>query len=61
VRALYDPQQHRPLVSLYGEDVGVYCHTQDAWTLWYLGYPDQGLTQSQEALDLASSWRIPIT
>jgi predicted ATPase len=59
VRALYDPQQHRPLVSLYGEDVGVYCHGQDAWTLWYLGYPDQGLTQSQEALALAQQLADP--
>jgi predicted ATPase len=59
VRALYDPQQHRPLVSLYGEDVGVYCHSQDAWTLWYLGYPDQGLAQSQEALALAQQLAHP--
>ena len=23
------------------------------WTLWYLGYPDQGLAQSHEAVTLA--------
>src|SRR5207249_4239702 len=61
VRALYDPQQHRPLVSLYGEDVGVYCHSQDAWTLWYLGYPDQGLTQSQQAVTLARQIAHPFS
>src|SRR5262249_25327902 len=39
--ALYDPKQHRALVFLYGEDLGVYCRSLSAWTLWYLGYPEQ--------------------
>jgi len=45
--ARYDPQQHRTAVFLYGDDAGVVCHALDAWALWYLGYPDQGLAQSQ--------------
>jgi class 3 adenylate cyclase/predicted ATPase len=57
--ALYDPQQHRALAFLYGEDLGVYCHSQDAWSLWSLGYPDQGLTQSQEAVTLAQQLAHP--
>jgi predicted ATPase len=56
---LYDPKQHRTLAILYGEDVGVYCHSQDAWSLWSLGYPDQGLTQSQEAVRLAQQLAHP--
>jgi predicted ATPase len=51
--ALYDPTHHRASASLYGEDAGVLCHMFAAWALWYLGYPDQGLTRSQEALTLA--------
>jgi hypothetical protein len=41
-RALYDPTQHHALALLHGEDAGVICHSYGAWTLWYLGYPDQG-------------------
>jgi predicted ATPase len=59
--ALYDSQQHRPWVFLYGEDVGMYCHSQDAWTLWYLGYPVQGLTQSQTAVALAQQSAHPFS
>jgi predicted ATPase len=51
--ALYDLQQHRASTFLYGEDAGVVCRTLDAKTLWLLGYPNQGLIQSQEALALA--------
>jgi class 3 adenylate cyclase/predicted ATPase len=51
--ALYDPQQHRTSAFLYGEDAGVVCHILAAWTLWSLGYPDQGLARSQEAITLA--------
>jgi predicted ATPase/class 3 adenylate cyclase len=51
--ALYDPQQHRASAFLYGEDAGVVCHSVASWTLWSLGYPDQGLTQSHEAVTLA--------
>jgi predicted ATPase len=48
--ALYDSQPHRAAAFMYGEDLGVYCRILDAWSLWYLGYPDQGLARSQEAL-----------
>jgi class 3 adenylate cyclase/predicted ATPase len=51
--ALYDPQQHRTSAFLYGEDAGVVCHSFAPWTLWSLGYPDQGLARSQEAVTLA--------
>src|SRR5215467_10074584 len=51
--ALYAPQQHRTSAFLYGEDAGVVCHILAAWTLWSLGYPEQGLARSQEAITLA--------
>jgi predicted ATPase len=57
--ALYDPQQHRASAFLYGEDVGVICHSFAANALWLLGYPDQGLTQSQEAVTLAQQVAYP--
>src|SRR5262249_17292341 len=45
---LYDSQQH-PRST--GNTVG--CLTYASWTLWLLGYPDQGLKRSHEALALA--------
>ena len=51
--ALYDPQQHRAAALLYGDDAGVICHSFSALALWYLGYPDQALARSHEAVILA--------
>jgi predicted ATPase len=51
--ALYDPQQLRASAFRYGEDPGAICHSFSAFALWYLGYPDQALARSQEAVTLA--------
>jgi predicted ATPase len=59
--ALYDPQQHRASVFLHGQDSGVICHIYGAWTLWILGYPDQGLARSQEAVTLAQQTAHPFS
>jgi len=52
--ALYDSQQHRSLAFLYGENPGVACLSRLANALWILGYPDQALERSREALSLTS-------
>ena len=60
--ALYDPQQHRSYVSFYGgHDPGVCCRNHSALTLWALGYPDQALEWTQEALSLARELSHPLT
>jgi predicted ATPase len=59
--ALYDAQQHRAYAFLYGEDAGVTCCSYAAWVLWCLGYPDQGLTRSQEAVTLAQQSAHPFS
>ena len=59
--ALYDPQQSRASTLLYGEDAGVVCHSFAPWTLWYLGYPDQGLVRNQEAVTLAQQVAHPFS
>jgi predicted ATPase len=51
--ALYDLPRHRSLALLYGQDPGVVCKSFAAVTLWSLGYPDEALKQSHEALILA--------
>jgi TOMM system kinase/cyclase fusion protein len=58
---LYDPHQHRSLAFRYGQDPGVVCRTFAAWVLWSLGYPDQALQQSQEALTLAQDLAHPFS
>ena len=59
--ALYDPQQHSPLVSGACMDPGVTASSYAAWALWYLGYPDQALKRSHEALTLAQELSHPFS
>jgi predicted ATPase len=51
--ALYDPERHRSHAFVYGQDPGVASLTWAAVALWHLGYPDQALKRSDEALALA--------
>ena len=37
------------------------CLSYAAWTLWHLGYPDQALKRSQEALTLAQELSHPFS
>jgi adenylate cyclase len=54
VIAFYDPDQHhRSLVFLRGSDPGPSALAFAACCLWCLGYPEQALNRSREALDLA--------
>src|SRR5262249_60799720 len=59
--ALYDRQQHRTHALLYGQDPGVACRSYAAGTLWLLGYPDQALQRSHEALTLAQEVAHPFS
>jgi class 3 adenylate cyclase/predicted ATPase len=59
--ALYNAQQYRTSAFLYGEDSGVICHSHAAWELWYLGFPDPGLAQSQQAVALAQQIAHPFS
>ena len=59
VMALYDPQQHRSHILLYGQDPGATSLYYAALALWYLGYPDQALQRSQQAITLAQNLSHP--
>jgi class 3 adenylate cyclase/predicted ATPase len=59
--ALYDPQQHRSQAFYAGNDPGVGCLSYMSWVLWFLGYPDQALKRSQEALTLAQEMSRPFS
>jgi adenylate cyclase len=54
VISFYKPHtHHQPFVYLRGSDAGVGALAYDACCLWCLGYPDQALKRSQEAVALA--------
>ena len=59
--ALYRPQQHRSDVSFYGYDPGVFWPLYVALLLWSLGYPDQAVKRSREALSLAQELAHPFS
>jgi DNA-binding SARP family transcriptional activator/predicted ATPase len=55
--AFYDREQHKSMRFIIGQDIGSGSLGWDAWPLWYLGFPDQALRRSQEAVDLAIELR----
>jgi class 3 adenylate cyclase/predicted ATPase len=59
--ALYDLDRHRSLGFLYGQDPGASCLFYTACALWYLGYPDQALERSRQALALAREINHPFS
>ncbi|MBI3245202.1 MAG: AAA family ATPase [Deltaproteobacteria bacterium] len=60
--ALYEPQRHHSLAFLYGgADPGVHDLSYLALALWLLGYPDQALKKSHEALTLAQELSHPFS
>src|SRR6516225_8643886 len=48
--ALYDPVEHRPLVTRFGQDTKVAILSYRCWVLWLLGYPDAALADIENAL-----------
>jgi TOMM system kinase/cyclase fusion protein len=58
---LYDPSQHHAHTVLYGWDLGVFGRAHTPHTLWSLGYPDQALVMSCEAVALAQKLSHPFS
>ena len=48
--ALYDPTEHRPLATRFGQDVRVTTLSYRSLALWVLGYPGAALADSDRAL-----------
>ncbi len=57
--ALYNPQEHRALAFRAGIDPGAWCLSHASQALWLLGYPDQALRRSHDALRLAQEVSHP--
>jgi class 3 adenylate cyclase/predicted ATPase len=48
--ALYDPAEHRPLATCFGEDQGMVALVFRSIALWMLGYPEAALADTDRAL-----------
>jgi predicted ATPase len=59
--ACYTPQQHQAYTALYGFDLGVFCLCWAPHALWHLGYPDQAMAMSREAVALAQQLAHPFS
>jgi serine/threonine protein kinase/predicted ATPase len=58
---VYDPEQHAPLMFVFGWDLGVVAKNVFSWALWFLGYPDQAAKMSEESVSLARKLEHPFT
>ncbi len=50
---LYDPVEHRPLATRFGQEIGVAILFQRSLPLWILGYPEAALMDSDRAISNA--------
>ena len=50
---LYDPDEHRPLATRFGQDVGAATLCWKSLAFWLLGYPEAALADTEHALMVA--------
>jgi class 3 adenylate cyclase/predicted ATPase len=50
---LYDPVEHRPLATRFGQDIGAATLSWKSLAFWLLGYPQAALADSEHALKVA--------
>jgi predicted ATPase/DNA-binding winged helix-turn-helix (wHTH) protein len=48
--AAYNPAEHRPLATRFGQDLGVTILSHRSWAQWLLGYPETALRDTYDAL-----------
>jgi DNA-binding SARP family transcriptional activator/tetratricopeptide (TPR) repeat protein len=58
--ACYDPIRHGTHTLIYGVDPRIYCTATLAHDLWFQGYPDQAIGQSEIALAMAEVQEYPV-
>ncbi|MBV8289601.1 MAG: AAA family ATPase, partial [Hyphomicrobiales bacterium] len=49
----YDPTEHRPLATRFGQDIGAATLSWKSLGFWLLGYPEAALADSEHALKVA--------
>jgi predicted ATPase len=50
---LYDPPEHRPLATRFGQDIGAATLSWKSLAFWLLGYPQAALADGEHALKVA--------
>ena len=50
---LYDPAEHRPLATRFGQDIGAATLSWKSLACWLLGYPQTALADAEQALKVA--------
>ena len=50
---LYDPAEHRPLATRFGQDIGAATLSWKSLAYWLLGYPQTALADAEHALKVA--------
>ena len=50
---LYDPAEHRPLATRFGQDIGAATLSWKSLACWLLGYPQTALADAEHALKIA--------
>jgi len=59
--SLYRSEQHRSLLYVYAHDPAAVGLVHNAWTLWFLGYPDQALKKCRDGIEMAQKLGHPYT
>ncbi len=54
--SLYNHEQHKDHAFIYGADPGMIFLTMGSWAAWNLGYPEQALRLSEQALQLTEEF-----
>ena len=57
--AIHDRERQASTAFAYGQDFGVVCRSQAAFSLWFLGYPDRAHSKNKEAVALAERLNHP--
>lgn len=58
--ALYQANKHRTLALRYGTNPKTTACSLAAWTVWYLGYPEQALSLNKQARSVAQDAASPL-
>lgn len=58
---LYSADEHRRLMAMSNEDLGVLSRRMSGICLWSMGHPDRALSEAYEAVNLAQQLRHPFS
>jgi predicted ATPase/DNA-binding SARP family transcriptional activator len=57
----YQPGRFHELTYIFGQDPSSACRAQFSWILWLMGFPDQALKMSSEAITIAQEINHPFS